>query len=73
LNLDFFLRPFSPCSNNSSIESSDRFGRREEEGKKLVEELRSLRAEAEFRLADVRKEANIQSLIEGIVERFGWK
>ena len=46
-------------------------GRREEEGKKLVEELRSLGAEAEFRLADVRKEADVQSLIEWTVERFG--
>jgi NAD(P)-dependent dehydrogenase (short-subunit alcohol dehydrogenase family) len=46
-------------------------GRREEEGKKLVGELRSLGAEAEFRLTDVRKEADVQSLIERTVERFG--
>src|SRR5258708_11473478 len=46
-------------------------GRREEEGKKLVEELRSLGAEAEFRLTDVRKEADVQSLIDWTVEKFG--
>jgi NAD(P)-dependent dehydrogenase (short-subunit alcohol dehydrogenase family) len=46
-------------------------GRREEEGKKLVAELRSLGAEAEFRLADVRKEADVQSLVEWTFERFG--
>jgi NAD(P)-dependent dehydrogenase (short-subunit alcohol dehydrogenase family) len=36
-----------------------------------VKELRSLGAEAEFRLTDVRKEADVQSLIEWTVERFG--
>src|SRR5271156_1765457 len=46
-------------------------GRREEEGKKLVAELRSLGAEAEFRLTDVRKETDVQSLVEWTVERFG--
>jgi NAD(P)-dependent dehydrogenase (short-subunit alcohol dehydrogenase family) len=46
-------------------------GRRAEEGKKLVEELRSLGTEAEFRLTDVRKETEVQSLIEWTVERFG--
>ena len=46
-------------------------GRREEQGKDLVEELRSLGAEAEFRLTDVRKEADVQGLIEWTVERFG--
>jgi NAD(P)-dependent dehydrogenase (short-subunit alcohol dehydrogenase family) len=46
-------------------------GRREEEGKKIVEELRSLGAEAEFRLTDVRKETEVQSLVEWTVERFG--
>src|SRR5580692_9179416 len=46
-------------------------GRREKEGKKLVEELRSLGAEAEFRLTDVRKETDVQSLVEWTVERFG--
>jgi NAD(P)-dependent dehydrogenase (short-subunit alcohol dehydrogenase family) len=46
-------------------------GRRAEEGRMLVEELRALGAEAEFRLADVRKEADVQGLIEWTVERFG--
>ena len=46
-------------------------GRREEEGKKHAEERRSLGAEAEFRLTDVRKETEAQSLVEWTVERFG--
>ena len=46
-------------------------GRREEEGRRLVEELRALGADAEFRLADVRKEDDVRGLIEWTVERFG--
>jgi NAD(P)-dependent dehydrogenase (short-subunit alcohol dehydrogenase family) len=46
-------------------------GRREEEGEKLVAELRELGAEAEFVRSDVRHEAEIQSLVETTVARFG--
>ena len=46
-------------------------GRREEEGKKLAEELRALGAEAEFRLTDVRHEEDVRSLVEWTVKRFG--
>jgi NAD(P)-dependent dehydrogenase (short-subunit alcohol dehydrogenase family) len=46
-------------------------GRREEEGKKLAEELRALGAEAEFRLTDVRHEEDVRGLVEWTVERFG--
>jgi NAD(P)-dependent dehydrogenase (short-subunit alcohol dehydrogenase family) len=42
-------------------------GRREEEGEKLVEALRSIGAEAVFGLTDIRKEADVQSLIEWTV------
>ena len=46
-------------------------GRREEEGEKLVAELRKLGAEAEFVRSDVRREAEIQSLVDKTVARFG--
>src|SRR5437016_10238625 len=46
-------------------------GRREEEGKKLVAELRKLGAEAEFVRSDVRHEAEIRSLVDKTVARFG--
>src|SRR2546426_8008700 len=46
-------------------------GRREEEGKKLVAELCKLGAEAEFVRSDVRHEAEIRSLVDKTVARFG--
>src|SRR5260370_21332495 len=46
-------------------------GRREEEGKKLVAELRRLGAEAEFVRADVRHEEDLRSLVDKAVARFG--
>src|ERR1700686_3743686 len=46
-------------------------GRREEEGKKLVAELRKLGAEAEFVRSDVRHEEDVRSLIDKTVARFG--
>lgn len=46
-------------------------GRRDEEGEKLVAELRKLGAEAEFVRSDVRHEAEIQSLVDKTVARFG--
>ena len=46
-------------------------GRREEEGEKLVAELRKLGAEAEFVRSDVRHEAEIRSLVDKTVARFG--
>ena len=46
-------------------------GRREEEGKKLVAEMRKLGAEAEFIRADVRHEEEVRKLIDKTVERFG--
>src|SRR5258708_21506781 len=46
-------------------------GRREEEGRKLVPELRKLGAEAEFVLSDVRHEDDVRSLIDKTVARFG--
>src|ERR1700732_3698368 len=46
-------------------------GRREEEGKKLVAELRELGAEAEFVRSDVRHEEDVRSLIDKTVARFG--
>jgi NAD(P)-dependent dehydrogenase (short-subunit alcohol dehydrogenase family) len=46
-------------------------GRREEEGEKLVADLRKLGAEAEFVRSDVRHEAEIQSLVDKTVARFG--
>src|ERR1700719_3974348 len=46
-------------------------GRREEEGKKLVAELRKLGAEAEFVRSDVRHEEDMRSLVDKTVARFG--
>jgi NAD(P)-dependent dehydrogenase (short-subunit alcohol dehydrogenase family) len=46
-------------------------GRRDEEGKKLVAELRKLGAEAEFVRSDVRHEDDVRSLIDKTVARFG--
>jgi len=46
-------------------------GRREEEGAKLVAELRELGAEAEFIRADVRHEADLRTLVDKTVARFG--
>jgi NAD(P)-dependent dehydrogenase (short-subunit alcohol dehydrogenase family) len=46
-------------------------GRRDEEGKKLVAELRKLGAEAEFVHSDVRHEEDVRSLVDKTVERFG--
>jgi NAD(P)-dependent dehydrogenase (short-subunit alcohol dehydrogenase family) len=46
-------------------------GRREEEGQKLAAELRKLGAEAEFVRSDVRHEAEVQSLVDETVSRFG--
>lgn len=46
-------------------------GRREEAGLALAGELRALGAQAEFLRADVRIEAEVRSLVEQTVERFG--
>src|ERR1700680_3340789 len=46
-------------------------GRREEEGEKLVAELRKLGAEAEFIRSDVRQEEDLCSLVDKTVARFG--
>src|ERR1700682_270040 len=46
-------------------------GRRDKEGKELVEALRALGAEADFVRADVRKEDDVRALIDKTVERFG--
>lgn len=46
-------------------------GRHDEEGKKLVAEMRKLGAEAEFIRADVRHEEDVRKLIDQTVERFG--
>jgi NAD(P)-dependent dehydrogenase (short-subunit alcohol dehydrogenase family) len=46
-------------------------GRRDEAGKALAEELRSLGAEAEFINADVRKEDDVRDLVDRTVELFG--
>jgi NAD(P)-dependent dehydrogenase (short-subunit alcohol dehydrogenase family) len=46
-------------------------GRRDEEGKKLVGEMRKLGAESEFIRADVRHEEQVRKLIDETVERFG--
>src|SRR5712672_4132266 len=46
-------------------------GRREEQGEKLVAELRKLGAEAEFVRADVRHEDDVRNLVDKTVERFG--
>ena len=46
-------------------------GRREEAGKALVKELRSLGAEAEFITADVRKDEDTRAMVDKTVARFG--
>ncbi len=46
-------------------------GRRDEEGQKLVGELRKLGAEAEFVRSDVRHEDEVRSLVDQAVARFG--
>ena len=46
-------------------------GRREEAGKALAGELRSLGSEAEFINADVRKEDDVRALVDKTVARFG--
>jgi NAD(P)-dependent dehydrogenase (short-subunit alcohol dehydrogenase family) len=46
-------------------------GRRDEAGKALVGELRSLGSEAEFINADVRKEDDVRNLVDRTVARFG--
>ena len=46
-------------------------GRRDEAGLKLVSELRSLDAKAEFVRADVRHEDDVRSLVDKTVARFG--
>ena len=46
-------------------------GRRDEAGKALVEELRSLGSEAEFINTDVRKEDEVRALVDETVARFG--
>ncbi|HME85727.1 MAG TPA: SDR family NAD(P)-dependent oxidoreductase, partial [Roseiarcus sp.] len=46
-------------------------GRKQDAGKALVGELRSLGAEAEFVQADVRHEDDVRRLVDRTVERFG--
>src|SRR6202047_3077246 len=46
-------------------------GRRDEAGKALVKELRSLGSEAEFITADVRKEDDIRNAVDKTIARFG--
>lgn len=46
-------------------------GRRPNAGKALIDELRSLGAEAEFIQADVRHEEDVRRLIDGTIKRFG--
>jgi NAD(P)-dependent dehydrogenase (short-subunit alcohol dehydrogenase family) len=46
-------------------------GRRDEAGRALVKELRSLGSEAEFINADVRDEADVRALVDKTVARFG--
>ena len=46
-------------------------GRREEAGNKLVAELRSLGAEAEFLCSDVRHEDDVRNLVDKTIARFG--
>ena len=46
-------------------------GRRDEAGKALVNELRSLGSEAEFIITDVRKEDDVRALVDKTVSRFG--
>jgi len=46
-------------------------GRRADAGQELVKELRSFGSEAEFILADVRKEDDVRELVDKTVARFG--
>src|ERR1700732_5645821 len=46
-------------------------GRRDEEGQKVVSEIRKAGAEAEFIRADVRHEDDVRNLVDQTVERFG--
>jgi NAD(P)-dependent dehydrogenase (short-subunit alcohol dehydrogenase family) len=46
-------------------------GRREDEGSKLVAELRKLGAEAEFVRSDVRHEEDVRALLDKTIARFG--
>jgi NAD(P)-dependent dehydrogenase (short-subunit alcohol dehydrogenase family) len=46
-------------------------GRRDDVGQALAAELRALGAEAEYLAADVRREIEVQSLVNGAVARFG--
>jgi NAD(P)-dependent dehydrogenase (short-subunit alcohol dehydrogenase family) len=46
-------------------------GRRNEEGQRVVSEIRKAGAEAEFIRADVRREEDVRNLIDKTVERFG--
>ena len=46
-------------------------GRRDEDGQKLVGEIRKKGAEAEFVHADVRREEDVRNLIDKTVERYG--
>ena len=46
-------------------------GRHDEEGKKLVAEIRKLGIEAEFVRSDVRYEEDVRSLVDKTVDRFG--
>src|SRR6202158_3987163 len=46
-------------------------GRHDEEGQKVVSEIRKAGAEAEFIRADVRREEDVRNLIDKTVERFG--
>src|ERR1700739_850288 len=46
-------------------------GRRDEAGKALVKELRSLGSEAEFINADIRKEGDVRAMVDKTVARFG--
>jgi NAD(P)-dependent dehydrogenase (short-subunit alcohol dehydrogenase family) len=46
-------------------------GRRDEAGKALVDELRSLGTEAEFINADVRKEDDVRAMVDKTIARFG--
>ncbi len=46
-------------------------GRRDEEGKSLASQLRSLGTDAEYFRADVRQDEDVRSLVEFVVDRFG--
>src|SRR6202451_3891754 len=46
-------------------------GRHDEEGQKLVSEMRKAGSEAEFIRADVRREEDVRNLIDKTMERFG--